>query len=236
MQTASNRFYIVRAWMVHIYTSLGLITALFTLAAIVTNQPQLAFWLQGASLWIDATDGTLARRWQVKKYAATFDGRKLDDITDYINYTFLPIFFVYQFNLIPSAWVWVLGIALVTGSYGFCQCVAKTDDGFFTGFPNYWNLLVFYLFIFKLDPVFNAVILLVFSFLIFVPIKYLSYSSRPFRKLTILISGVYGIVLAIMVNTLDQPILPLVWASLLAPAYTVLMSLYLQLRESKTAS
>jgi len=38
---------------------------------------------------IDATDGTLARAWDVKTYTPQFDGRKLGDITDYINYAFI---------------------------------------------------------------------------------------------------------------------------------------------------
>lgn len=225
---SKNRFYVIRAWCVHLYTSLGLVLAFFTFLAIWNRNPILVLWLNGAALFIDATDGTLARRWGVKKWAPTFDGRKLDDITDYINYTFIPIFFAYQFGLVQESWMWVLALALLTGAYGFCQDTAKTNDGFFTGFPNYWNLLVFYLFVFNANPVVNALLLLAFSILIFVPVKYVSYSTKSFQKLTVLVSAVYGLLLGYIVYTFDHLNMGLVWLSILGPLYSIGISLYLQ--------
>ena len=40
--------------------------------------------------------------------------------------------------------------------YGFSRDDAKTADHFFTGFPSYWNIVVFYLFVLELPPGVNA--------------------------------------------------------------------------------
>jgi phosphatidylcholine synthase len=55
---------------------------------------------------------------------------------------------------------------------------AKTDDGYFLGFPSYWNLVAFYLYV--LRPVgWVAVALLVgLALLTFVPARYLYTSQR----------------------------------------------------------
>ena len=48
---------------------------------------------------IDATDGTLARRWEVKRVLPAIDGRTIDDIVDYLTYTFLPLLLVWRMEL-----------------------------------------------------------------------------------------------------------------------------------------
>ena len=38
---------------------------------------------------------------------------------------------------------WLLA-PLLASAYGFCRKQAKTDDGYFLGFPSYWNIVAFY--------------------------------------------------------------------------------------------
>ena len=45
---------------------------------------------------------------------------------------------------------WVLVVALVASAYGFCQMPAKTTDGYFVGFPSYWNIVAFYLYVLQM--------------------------------------------------------------------------------------
>ena len=66
---------------------------------------------------------------------------------------------------------------LLSSAYGFNRDDAKTSDHFFTGFPSYWNIVVFYLLVDAASPDVNAAILLAFAVLVFVPIRYL-YPSR----------------------------------------------------------
>ncbi len=217
-----------RAWSVHFYTSLGLATAFFSLLAIFSGNVKLFFIFQGISLFIDSTDGYFARRWNVKKWASQLDGRKLDDITDYLNYTFLPVAFTYKFGLITDSWLVVLVIVLITSIYGFCQTGAKTSDGFFTGFPNFWNVLVFYLYFFNWPVPVNALVMLLSSAFIFVPVKFLSYSSPVLRRSSYVLSFMYLVFLGIIVVNLNNLDIRLVWISLIGPIYYLFSALYLQ--------
>lgn len=232
-----ERFLTIRAWMVHFYTSLGIIAALLALTAIFKGSIQeMVVFLAIANI-IDATDGALARHWNVKRFAASFDGRKLDDIIDYINYTFLPVFFCYRFGLVlETAGVVVLGVVLIFSIYGFCNQSAKTSDGFFTGFPNFWNVLVVYLYLFGFSPEVNTLILLFFALMIWVPIKYVSFSTVPFRRLTILMSIVYAIISIIIVITFNRVDMRLVWLSLIGPIYYFAISFYLHFKEQRLSA
>lgn len=232
MTSGQNTFFKIRAWTVHFYTSLGLICSFIAMGALMAGDVKLCAIILAVSNIIDATDGTLARAWNVKKWAASFDGRKLDDITDYINYTFIPVIFAYRFHLVEGWGLAVLGFVLILSAYGFCQIAAKTNDGYFTGFPNFWNILVLYLYLFRFPVSVNAIILLVFGFLIFIPVKFISYSTKQFRLITALFSLIYAVIVIIILVTLDHVDMRLVWLSLVGPLYYVIASAYLNLSKS----
>src|SRR5437899_5225746 len=85
------------AWSVHLYTALGLVAAAAMAVLIVRGDAaafRTAFLLMVVATIIDATDGTLARAVRVKKVLPGFDGRKLDDLIDFLNYAFLPLFLI----------------------------------------------------------------------------------------------------------------------------------------------
>ena len=46
--------------------------------------------------------------------------------------------------LAPGSPAWLL-LPLVASAYGFAQHDAKTSDGYFLGFPSYWNVVALYL-------------------------------------------------------------------------------------------
>lgn len=222
----------VRAWMVHLYTSLGLICALLAVNAIANREFKSMLLYLGVAMFIDATDGALARRWQVKVWAPTFDGRKLDDITDYITYAFIPAFFAWQYGVVGGAGgMVVLGCVVLSAVYGFCQTQAKTSDGYFTGWPNFWNLIILYLYLLNLPVEVNGLILLVCAVLIFVPIKYVSFSTRPLHRLTRFMSFAYGAVMAALLLNLGEPAeRPLLLVSLAFPLYYIVLSLLLNMK------
>lgn len=227
MQKSEKWFYPLRAWTVHLYTSLGIATGFLSLLSIISGDARTFFILQFVSMFIDSTDGYFARRWNVKKWASGIDGRKLDDIIDYLNYAFLPIGFAFRFGLLTNAWAAVPIIVLIAAAYGFCQSGAKTTDGYFTGFPNFWNLLVFYLYLFNFPVPVNAIILLIFAAFIFVPLKFLSFSSRVFKKSSYLLNFIYLVILLVIVVNLYNLDIRLVWFSLIGPMYYFVTALYL---------
>lgn len=166
------------AWLVHIFTASGAILGLFALLAIYHQQLMVAFWLMLAAVLVDAIDGSLARRINVKQVIPEMDGALLDNIVDFLNYVIVPAFFILVTPLAPDGWRAVAMIAIVLSSaYQFCQIDAKTADHFFKGFPSYWNIVVFYLFFCQMNPWINFGILIILAIFSFVPIKYV-YPSR----------------------------------------------------------
>jgi phosphatidylcholine synthase len=144
----------------------------------------LAFLVMMVATAIDATDGWLARNAHVKDVLPQFDGTALDNLIDFQTYTTLPLFLLWRADLLPGAFAWLLLLPLLASAYGFSQVNAKTDDGFFLGFPSYWNIVAFYLYVFH-APIWVSVALIVtLSVLTFVPTPYL-YATRggPFARL-----------------------------------------------------
>lgn len=225
-----NWLFIIRAWAVHLYTSLGLICAFFAFAAILNHNAQATFIALAIAMVIDATDGSLARAWKVKVWAPTFDGRKLDDIIDYMTYAFIPLFFMWEFEMVSQAGLVVLFICMITAAYGFCNDSAKTRDGFFTGFPNFWDLVVFYLFLLKTPMLVNEIVLLICAASIFIPVGFVSYSTRHFRKLTVALSLLYGVACLILIITFENPNPFILIGSLVVPLYYVVVSFYLHFK------
>src|SRR5262245_12598996 len=188
------------AWCVHFYTALGLVAAAAIAVLIVDGRPESfrwAFVLMLVATIIDATDGTLARAVRIKEVLPGFDGRRLDDLVDFLTYSFLPLLLVWRAGILPPGQEWWLLVPLLASAYGFCQVSAKTDDGFFLGFPSYWNLVAFYLYALRPPGWFSVVVLVGLSLLTFVPLRYL-YPSQPGRlnKVTNVLGAAWVLLLA----------------------------------------
>ncbi len=197
--TPASHWLRLRASAVHLYTASGAVLTLLILIAAYNGDTVMALWLVLATLVIDSTDGLLARRFRVKEFLPRFDGRRLDDIVDYMTYVLAPILLLWSSGHLPEGafGVTLAALPLLASSYQFCQVDAKTEDGaqtdhFFLGFPSYWNIVAFYVIVFGLGPVAVGVILVVCSLLVFVPVRYV-YPSRTvaFRKLTITLTALW---------------------------------------------
>jgi phosphatidylcholine synthase len=221
----------MRAWAVHFYTSLGLIAGLLALIAVAEGRPRDVFIFLGLALWIDSTDGMLARGWEVITWTPRFDGRKLDDITDYLNYVFIPVFFIYHFELVSGIWALVLPLVLLASAYGFCNKAAKTEDGYFTGFPSYWNVLAFYFYLLGSPSTVVGLLLLFFTVMVFVPIKYIYPSRTPIlRQLNIGLGFFWFLIICLIMLNFKRPDPRLVYLSLIYPFYYMVLSFYLHFR------
>jgi phosphatidylcholine synthase len=170
----------VFAWAVHAYTALGLVCAAGMAVLIIRGGEASFRWtfaLMMIATAIDATDGWLARKARVKDVLPGFDGRALDDLIDFQTYTSVPLLLLWRAGVLPGSLSAILLIPLLASAYGFSQVNAKTDDGFFLGFPSYWNIVAFYLYMLQPPPYVSAAILVTFSVLTFVPTRYL-YATR----------------------------------------------------------
>jgi len=214
------------AWLVHLYTASSAVIAFLATRAIFEYRFRDAFFWLAATIVIDASDGVLARAADVKRRLPWFNGAKLDDIVDYLTYVFVPTVFVWRSVLVPDMWtVPVASAVLLSSAYGFNQDAAKTSDHFFTGFPSYWNIVVFYLFAMHRSQMFNAAVLLAFSVLVFVPIRYVYPSRTPhWRTVTVGLGIVWGITLLVMLWQLPVVSPMLLWGSLIFPVYYAALS------------
>jgi len=168
------------AWLAHLYTALGLVCAAGIAVLIVRGDDpsfRLAFFLMMVATVIDATDGWLARKARVKETLPGFDGSALDNLIDFHTYTSLPLLLLWRAGTLPGHLEWVLLLPLLASGYGFSQVNAKTADGFFIGFPSYWNIVAFYLYVLHPATWVSVLLLVGCAVLTFVPTPYL-YPSR----------------------------------------------------------
>lgn len=144
MGTTAQR---VKANAVHVYTACGVGFAFLAAAETCSPSPSPArvFLLLAGAVLVDASDGPLARAWEVKRWAPGIDGRTIDDIVDYLTFTFIPLLLVWRMGWVPDpAAVWIIP-ALIASLFGFANTAAKDEGGgFFLGFPSYWNIVAFY--------------------------------------------------------------------------------------------
>jgi phosphatidylcholine synthase len=218
------------AWLVHLYTAAGVVVAFIAVLRIEQSDFRSAFFLMALAVALDATDGTLARAARVKELIPWFDGDALDGIVDYFNYVIVPVLFLFRANLLPPHdALWLAMLPLLASAYGFCHKGAKTSDHFFLGFPSYWNIVVFYLYILKTPHWLNAFLIIALSALVFVPMKYIYPSRSPrFRIQTNALGVLWAANILYVIFALPEPPRVLVFASLIFPAYYTALSLWLE--------
>jgi phosphatidylcholine synthase len=233
----------MRSYAVHAYTASG--AALAFLAAAETSAPTpdarvVFLYLTGAVL-IDSTDGPLARRWQVERWLPEIEGRTIDDIVDFLTYTFVPLFLMWRMDWLPwPAAAWVIP-ALVASLFGFANSKAKDEvTGFFLGFPSYWNVVAFYGGFWHglYGAWVNGVLLLSLAILTVAPVRFLYPTRAPRRWRLPLIAGALVWLTVLLVLLLDYPrgSAWLVWLSLLYPAFYIALSVRLDLERARRAS
>jgi len=225
---------LILAWLVHLYTALGTVVAFFSLLCIEQTNFREAFYLMALAVVIDATDGMLARAARVKELIPWFDGELLDEIVDYFNYVIVPSLFLVRANILPPQdSLWLAALPLLASAYGFCQREAKTADYFFLGFPSYWNVVVFYLYVLQTPLWVNAFVIIALAILVFVPLKYIYPSRSPrFRSQINVLGALWGVAMLCLIYQLPNPSRVLLFASLLFPAYYTALSLWLEYRRT----
>eukprot|EP00668_Euglena_longa_P047402 GGOE01063259.1.p1 GENE.GGOE01063259.1~~GGOE01063259.1.p1 ORF type:complete len:228 (-),score=74.36 GGOE01063259.1:379-1062(-) len=225
------------AWMVHFYTFLGVPINFYCLRVVLVDKdPVLFVYLNWLAMFIDATDGTMARWVNVKKYAPSFDGSQLDNITDFLTFSLLPALAIPNFDLVPAEYHFTLpSLVLLASAFQFCQVTAKTNESF-VGFPSYWNIVFLYMYV--LEPS-KEVILLTYAglaLLSFIPVHFIYPSkTKLLRPLTIALGTIwfFAVCLPIVAPHWGPSILA-AKLSLLYVAYYVVLSLYLHITTDGT--
>ncbi|AOZ72533.1 phosphatidylcholine synthase [Boudabousia tangfeifanii] len=155
----------VKAWSVHAFTMTGVMWAVFALLALFEGRTGWMWVWLGIALIVDAIDGTFARRCRVSEVVPWFDGVILDDIVDYLTWTFIPAIFMYLYiPLGPKPLAAIMTIVIVASSM-FCYANKgmKAEDNYFVGFPAAWNIVAIYFIILGTGPVFNVIATLIIA-------------------------------------------------------------------------
>lgn len=226
-----------RAYLVHLYTASGMALVALSAHLLLQGRFEASLAAMLLAMAVDSTDGMLARRVNIKTVLPEYDGRRMDDVIDYVSYVFLPVLFMLQANMLMQPVVLWATVPLVASVFGFGRVDAKLDEeGFFLGFPSYWNVVVFYCYMFSLPAWTNTVIVGVLAALVFVPVRYLYISRLISRRrlnfgLALIWAGLLGT--ALWVSKELRPWL--LTLSLFFPTYYTVSSLLLDRRARERA-
>lgn len=224
------------AFAVHLYTASGILWVFLAVKELFSQEVDARIviaWLMLAVL-VDASDGPLARHFRVEYHLPHISGRTIDDIVDYLSFTFVPLLLVWQMDWLifdrQFSWIFIIP-ALVCSLWGFANVGAKDEQGFFLGFPSYWNIFAFFagiLFV-QFGALVPTVLLLLLSVATVLPIRFLYPNRAPHPwRYWLLLGGFLWF--ALLVGMLpwypDFPTWLILLASLYPLVYT-LLSLYL---------
>ena len=219
------------AMSVHLGTASGALWALLSLEAIFAEDYRTAFFWMFLAMVIDSVDGPLARRVNVKRHAPQIDGARLDDIIDYINYTFVPIVFLIHAGWLPDPVSLWAAIPLIASALAFTNTESKDiEEGFFLGFPSYWNVFAFYVVV--AAPAgsewYVLLLTLAFSVLSVMPVRFV-YPNRFDRLRWFFIGGGIVWIASMLLIAMQYPNAPqpLVLASMAYPVLYLVLSLWL---------
>lgn len=221
------------AYGVHILTAFGAGLGLWALILTYDGFYQEAIWVLAISAIIDSIDGALARVTQTKVHAPRIDGALMDNIVDFITWTIAPLLWIYASMQIP---LWVLIVCAIASAFGFSNTSAKTEDNFFLGFPSYWNIVVFYIFLLNLPTEFASAIMLMFAFTTFLPVRFV-YPTRTsyLRPLTLILGIIFTLQLIALMYYFDQSASWLIYSSFIFPFYYFGLSFYMNIKTTETS-
>lgn len=222
----------LKALLVHCYTASTMIILLIATMFLLQGDLTAALFTMLLNIVIDSTDGFLARRFKVKEYVPEYDGRTMDDVIDYVAYVFLPVVFLLQAEMLLTPMILFGALPLIASAFGFARVDAKLDDdGFFVGFPSYWNIVVAYLYLTGSPTWLNTLLIVVLSVLVFVPTRYIYITRFPHHRAAHFAGASFsGITLLAALVLSGDARMPLLLLSLIYPIYYTLYSLLLDRR------
>ena len=177
----------------HLFTISGVLLSFFALVASIEQNLELVFFYLALALFIDGIDGSLARMVDVKRHTPHINGENLDNIIDYLNYVFVPVFVIYWLDFVPAGLEIISAfIILAVSCYTFANSNIKTSDFYFSGFPALWNIVILYFYILDTDPFLNFFTICLLAIFTFIPIKYLHpFRVKRFRLVSLSVLGIW---------------------------------------------
>jgi phosphatidylcholine synthase len=234
---------VAAAYAVHVFTASGVVMAFLAAAEVcaASPDPRKVFLYLAIQVLIDALDGPMARAFEVKRRVPWIDGRTIDDLVDYLTYTFVPLLLVWRMGWVPApAGAWVAP-AMVASLFGFANTGAKDEEGgFFLGFPSYWNIVAFYVGLWhaSVGPWPGAVLIAALTVLTVLPVRFIypNLAPRPWRWPVLVGAAVWAVMMAGMLVVYPRVAGWVVGVSLVYPVVYVGLSVWLDLRARRGRS
>ena len=162
----------ILSFSIHLLTGMGIIAGFFAVIAILNDNQKEAFLWLGLAFLIDSVDGTLARKFNVKKNLPNIDGKMLDSIIDFFNYVIIPSIMIYWFRYVPDQFIiFIPAILILISIFSYVNLNILTDDNYYNGFPAIWNVVILYFYIFGTSQNINLIFLILLILLKFSPLK-----------------------------------------------------------------
>jgi phosphatidylcholine synthase len=184
----------VIAYGVHVFTALGAALGFLALKAAIEGDITLCFCWLALALLVDAADGPMARRLNVQETASRYDGATLDLVVDFTTYVFVPASILLRPEVAGAPYGLVAGLIIVIGSaLYFADTTMKTHDWWFRGFPAVWNVVVFYIVVFKPAGIMTLAICAVLGSMMFLPVVFVHpVRVRRWRLMTMAMLSVWA--------------------------------------------
>ena len=223
--------------LVHLLTGFGIVAGFFALIAVMNNNQKEAFLWLGLAFLLDSIDGTLARKFNVKKNLPNIDGKMLDSIIDFFNYVIIPSIMIYWFRYVPDQFILLIPAILIFISiFSYVNLNILTNDNYYNGFPAIWNVIVLYFYIFGTSQNINLIFLIVLIFLKFSPLKCIHpLRVKKFKSLSIFFAFIWFIMSIFLVVIKDLNVNPvyelfLMFLWVISNIYFISVSIFKTLR------
>ena len=196
--------------LVHLLTGFGIVAGFFALIAVMNNNQKEAFLWLGLAFLLDSIDGTLARKFNVKKNLPNIDGKMLDSIIDFFNYVIIPSIMIYWFRYVPDQFILLIPAILIFISiFSYVNLNILTNDNYYNGFPAIWNVIVLYFYIFGTSQNINLIFLILLILLKFSPLKCIHpLRVKKFKSLSIFFAFIWFIMSIFLVVIKDLNVNP----------------------------
>ena len=158
----------------NLFTISGLVWATLALFAILDNDtPMMWLWFVIA-LIVDGVDGTLARKVGVRQVIPWFDGGVVDNLVDYLTWTFLPALFMalhLPFGAQPMPVIMMI-VVIVSSLFCYANDGEKSNDNYFVGFPAAWNCVAIVMYVLQTPAWVNIAATIFLAIMTLVPLHY----------------------------------------------------------------